>query len=112
MEYHTRALSHRPKAKDVLYRACNHRFQRAPPHLGLVQLNARRDLAVRQCLQPRRLRGVLVAQEGEAGLELVALGGVARAHLLVRLRRAGQPVARGSHSSTLQLNVSTLCPMW
>jgi hypothetical protein len=37
---------------------------------------------------------------------------VARAHLLVRLRRAGQPVARGSHSSTLQLNVSTLCPMW
>ena len=32
--YHTRALSQRPKAKDVRFRACNHRCQPAPPYHG------------------------------------------------------------------------------
>jgi len=33
-EYHTRALSHRPKATDVLFRACKHGSQPAAPHQG------------------------------------------------------------------------------
>ena len=38
-EYHTRALSQRPKAKDVLFRACKHRYPPAPPcHVLLVRL--------------------------------------------------------------------------
>jgi hypothetical protein len=35
-EYHTWVSSQRPKANDVLFRACKHGFQPAPPHLGVV----------------------------------------------------------------------------
>ena len=33
-EYHTEALSQRPNAKDVLFRACKHGFEPAPPYLA------------------------------------------------------------------------------